>query len=138
MSAEFMPRIPLRENSQLDVNLEVNVPVPHWRVLSTAADEDTDHDPVESAQAVAMATVRKAEARANKIKQFQALTAQRSRESKAKLRAPSKGNMSAPREAAPRTAYQDALAKVRCVSIMSARTVSYCIASPDVLTALCS
>lgn len=106
-----VPRIPLRENSQLDVNLEVNIPVPHWRVFSIAADEDTDHDPIESAQNVAMATIRKAEEKANKIKAFQDLSAKRCRASKAKLSAP-KTVSSSPREASVRSSYQEALTKV--------------------------
>jgi hypothetical protein len=119
MSVDCAPRIPLRENSQLDVNLEVNVPVPHWRVFSIAAEEDTDHDPVESAQEVAQATLRKAQERENKIKRFQVLTAHRSRVSKSKLNTP-KVMIATPRQVAPRTGYQDALANVSVCWLNSA------------------
>ena len=72
-----MPTVSLKNISQLDVQLEINVPCPLWRVSSQFRDEDDDYDPVASAQEISHITSNKAVAKAERVNKFRKLTAKR-------------------------------------------------------------
>ena len=111
-----MPSISLKELSQLDVQLEVNIPCPTWKV-SSKQEHELDYDPVLFAKKIANATANKAENQALKLNRFKKLTKQRNLDFKSHktLKAtepPSKINTLTP--------YQVHLAQVMCSMIFFA------------------
>ena len=102
--------IPLSSNSQLDLQLEFNVPNPYWRVLATANDPSETSDPVISAQEVSNATIAKAKYKELKIRKFHALTSKRTRKTNVAV---TRKEESVPvQKERPKTAYEQAVEKV--------------------------
>ena len=106
-----MPSISLKDLSQLDVQLEVNIPCPTWKV-SSKQEGDLDYDPVLFARKIADATVNKAVCQATKLKSFKKLTQQRNQHFKAVKSQLNGAEVKCIKSETPQTAYQIHLAQV--------------------------